>query len=31
MPNALLQNSWRLYDEIYKTNGKYELHILLKK
>ncbi|MBU3202482.1 DUF4085 domain-containing protein [Clostridium estertheticum] len=27
--DALLQNSWWLYDEIYKTNGKYELHILL--
>lgn len=27
--DALLQNSWWLYDEIYKTNGKYELHVLL--
>ncbi|MFZ5987724.1 MAG: DUF4085 family protein [Bacillota bacterium] len=26
---ALLQNSWWLYDEIYKVNGKYELHVLL--
>ncbi len=27
--DALLQNSWWLYHEIYKTNGKYELHVLL--
>ncbi|MCB2311907.1 DUF4085 domain-containing protein [Clostridium tagluense] len=27
--DALLQNSWWLYGEIYKTNGKYELQILL--
>jgi len=27
--DALLQNAWWLYDEIYKTNGKYELQILL--
>jgi hypothetical protein len=26
---ALLQNSWWLYDEIYKVDGKYELHALL--
>lgn len=25
----LLQNSWWLYDEIYKINNKYELHVLL--
>lgn len=29
--DALLQNSWWLYHEIYKTNGKYELHVLLLK
>lgn len=29
--DALLQNSWWLYDEIYQTNGKYELHVLLLK
>lgn len=27
--DALLQNSWWLYDEIYKINSKYELHVLL--
>ncbi|MBU3129978.1 DUF4085 domain-containing protein [Clostridium tagluense] len=27
--DALLQNSWWLYGEIYKTNGKYELQALL--
>lgn len=27
--DALLENSWWLYDELYKTNGKYELHVLL--
>ncbi|KJR47528.1 hypothetical protein UF75_2106 [Desulfosporosinus sp. I2] len=27
--DALLQNSWWLYNEIYQTNGKYELHVLL--
>jgi len=27
--DALLHNSWWLYHEIYKTNGKYELHVLL--
>lgn len=27
--DGLLQTSTWLYDEIYKTNGKYELHILL--
>jgi len=26
---ASLQNLWWLYDEIYKTNGKYELQVLL--
>ncbi|MBX4263083.1 DUF4085 domain-containing protein [Clostridium estertheticum] len=25
-----MQNSWWLYDEIYKTNDKYELHIFFK-
>jgi len=28
--DGLLQTSTWLYDEIYKTNGKYELHILLR-
>lgn len=27
--DAPLQNSWWLYDEIYKINGKYELQVLL--
>lgn len=27
--DALLQNAWWIYDEIYKTNGKYELQVLL--
>ncbi|MFD3157975.1 DUF4085 family protein [Haloimpatiens sp. FM7330] len=27
--DGLLQNSWWLYDEIYKSNGKYELQVLL--
>lgn len=26
---GLLQNSWWLYDEVYKINDKYELHVLL--
>ncbi|URZ01684.1 DUF4085 family protein [Clostridium felsineum] len=24
-----LENSWWIYDEIYKVNDKYELHVLL--
>lgn len=27
--DGLLQNTWWLYDEIYKVNDKYELHVLL--
>lgn len=27
--DASLKNSWWLYEEIYKVNGKYELHVLL--
>lgn len=27
--DGLLENSWWLYDEIYKVNDKYELHVLL--
>ncbi|WP_027624923.1 DUF4085 family protein [Clostridium lundense] len=27
--DGLLKNSWWLYDEIYKINNKYELHVLL--
>lgn len=27
--DSLLQNCWWLYDEIYKINDKYELHVLL--
>ena len=26
--DGLLENSWWLYDEIYKVNDKYELHVL---
>jgi hypothetical protein len=27
--DGLLQNSWWLYNEVYKVNGKYEVHVLL--
>lgn len=27
--NSILENSWWLYDEIYKVNDKYELQVLL--